>query len=147
MILRLALILVLISCGAAAANGKRPPHPEPKAAHESSIIDVDIRIGGDARRIIEGYYRDTYRPCPPGLAKKNRHCLPPGQAKKRYAIGAPLPAGVMFGPLPGPLAHRLPPPPRGYIYGYVDNDVLLMAEATHRVVDAIVAIDAVMNSR
>ena len=25
--------------------------------------------------------------CPPGLAKKNSGCLPPGQAKKRYNVG------------------------------------------------------------
>ena len=25
--------------------------------------------------------------CPPGLAKKNNGCLPPGQAKKRYDVG------------------------------------------------------------
>ncbi|MEQ7873379.1 hypothetical protein ABDK56_05170 [Sphingomonas sp. ASV193] len=25
--------------------------------------------------------------CPPGLAKKNNGCLPPGQAKKRYNVG------------------------------------------------------------
>ena len=25
--------------------------------------------------------------CPPGLAKKNNGCLPPGQAKRRLALG------------------------------------------------------------
>lgn len=27
------------------------------------------------------------RNCPPGLAKKNNGCLPPGQARKRYNVG------------------------------------------------------------
>ena len=31
--------------------------------------------------------------CPPGLAKKNNGCLPPGQAKKRFAMGQRLPQG------------------------------------------------------
>jgi hypothetical protein len=31
--------------------------------------------------------------CPPGLAKKNNGCLPPGQAKKRYVVGQRLPYG------------------------------------------------------
>jgi hypothetical protein len=30
--------------------------------------------------------------CPPGLARKNNGCLPPGQAKKAFGIGALLPA-------------------------------------------------------
>ena len=29
--------------------------------------------------------------CPPGLAKKNNGCMPPGQAKKLYNIGQRLP--------------------------------------------------------
>ena len=31
--------------------------------------------------------------CPPGLAKKNNGCLPPGQAKKLYNVGQRLPSG------------------------------------------------------
>jgi hypothetical protein len=31
--------------------------------------------------------------CPPGLAKKNNGCLPPGQAKKLYNVGQRFPAG------------------------------------------------------
>jgi hypothetical protein len=31
--------------------------------------------------------------CPPGLAKKNNGCLPPGQAKRRYNVGQRLPYG------------------------------------------------------
>ena len=31
--------------------------------------------------------------CPPGLAKKNNGCLPPGQAKKLYNVGQRFPSG------------------------------------------------------
>ena len=31
--------------------------------------------------------------CPPGLAKKNNGCMPPGQAKKLYSIGQRFPLG------------------------------------------------------
>jgi hypothetical protein len=31
--------------------------------------------------------------CPPGLAKKNNGCLPPGQAKKLYRVGQRFPLG------------------------------------------------------
>ena len=33
------------------------------------------------------YALDARGSCPPGLAKKNNGCLPPGQAKKLYNIG------------------------------------------------------------
>lgn len=50
--------------------------------------------------------------CPPGLAKKNNGCLPPGQAKK-LAVGQPLPAGAVYA-IPSSL--HLPPPPLGHHY-------------------------------
>jgi hypothetical protein len=34
--------------------------------------------------------------CPPGLAKKNNGCLPPGQAKKLYNVGQRFPAGYGY---------------------------------------------------
>lgn len=39
----------------------------------------------------------------------------------------------------------LPPPPRGAFYGYVDNDLLLISNATHAVLDALVAVNAASN--
>lgn len=41
-----------------------------------------------------GYYRDGRyygNNCPPGLAKKNNGCLPPGQARARWGVGQRLP--------------------------------------------------------
>jgi hypothetical protein len=33
------------------------------------------------------YALDARGSCPPGLAKKNNGCMPPGQAKKMYDVG------------------------------------------------------------
>lgn len=33
--------------------------------------------------------------CPPGLAKKNNGCLPPGQAKKLYGVGQRIRGGAL----------------------------------------------------
>ena len=74
--------------------------------------------------------------CPPGLAKKNNGCLPPGQAKKRYAIGRPLPRDVVVVAVPPYLPGRLPPVERGYRYGMVDGDLVKLAIGTSLVVDA-----------
>jgi Ni/Co efflux regulator RcnB len=79
----------------------------------------------------------TAQGCPPGLAKKNNGCLPPGQAKKRYAVGTRLPQTVVYQPAPTILVQRLTPVPVGYRYVVVDGDVLLLNSASRLVVDAI----------
>ncbi len=91
------------------------------------------------RHAAQGWYDDHYRSrkgCPPGLAKKNNGCLPPGQAKK-YAVGQPLPASVVFYPVPAAVVVQLPPAPRGHKYVRVAADILLIAVGTSMVVDAI----------
>jgi hypothetical protein len=75
--------------------------------------------------------------CPPGLAKKNNGCLPPGQAKKRYVVGQPIPPSIELLPLPPALEVRIGPPPAGYRYAIVDGDVVKLVVGTLLVVDAI----------
>lgn len=96
------------------------------------------------RLIIEDYLNqhEGRKHCPPGLAKKHNGCLPPGQAKK-YRVGERLPAGVRWSPVPHDLLVMLTPPPRGYRYVKVDRDVLLIGEATKKVIDAVELLSAV----
>jgi len=69
------------------------------------------------------------RGCPPGLAKKNPPCVPPGQAKKGVAVvGQALPPGAVF-VVPQPVLATLPPPPPGYRYAVVNNQVVLVSGA------------------
>lgn len=104
---------------------------------------VQVRFDLNDRNIIQSYLKRNYgQSCPPGLAKKNNGCLPPGQAKK-YGIGGILPGG--YHSLPGALAAALGVPPRGTFYAMVDKDVLLVSEATKRVLDAVTLLSAVQN--
>ena len=98
-----------------------------------------ITVTQQDRTAVYGYSRPLYTAgnCPPGLAKKNNGCLPPGQAKKLWAVGQPLPTGVAYYPLPGVLLGRLTPAPSGYEYVRVANDVLMMAIGTRLIVGAI----------
>ena len=91
------------------------------------------------RGIVYSYYRTEYAAgnCPPGLAKKHNGCLPPGQAKKMWAIGQPLPAGIYYEALPPMLLGRLTPAPAGYQYVRVASDVLMLAVGTRMVAAAI----------
>lgn len=69
--------------------------------------------------------RDDFRGCPPGLAKKHNGCLPPGHAK-RVVVGEALPAGAVF-VVPQRIRTTLPPPPVGYRYAVVNNQVVLVS--------------------
>lgn len=75
--------------------------------------------------IVDGHHRDA-RSCPPGLAKKNNGCLPPGHAK-RLAVGQALPPGAVF-VVPQPVLSTLPPPPLGHRYAVVNNQVVLVSD-------------------
>lgn len=103
---------------------------------------TDIRQGayfGNRHRIVvRNYYADQFRTghCPPGLAKKNNGCLPPGQAKKWY-IGRPLSRDIIFHDLPPAIVLELGPPPAGHRFVRVASDILMIAVGTGIVIDAI----------
>jgi Ni/Co efflux regulator RcnB len=90
------------------------------------------------RVAVRDYYGEQFRKgrCPPGLAKKNNGCMPPGQAKK-WHVGQPLAREVVYYSVPQTLVVRIGPPPPGYRYVRVDSDILLLAIGTRMVVDAI----------
>lgn len=125
---------------------KHAEKAERKAAkHEAkhAAKREDIRVGGyfndGQRTVVRTYYVDHYgggKACPPGLAKKNNGCMPPGQAKK-YIVGQPLPATVRSYSVPQPVLVHLPPVPVGYRYVSVNGDILLLAVGTMMVVDAL----------
>jgi len=92
-----------------------------------------MRMGAGASRARPGGSRGPRR----ASRRRNNGCLPPGQAKKRYAVGHPLAPGIAYGPVPPELAVRIGPPPPGYLYVSLDGDLLKAAAGTALVVDAI----------
>lgn len=101
--------------------------------------DGDRRHFEDRQHVmVREYYVEHYRGrrCPPGLAKKNNGCMPPGQARK-WHVGQPLPRDVVYYTVPAPLVVQIGPPPSGHRYVRVAGDILLLAIGTGMVVDAI----------
>ena len=97
-------------------------------------------FGNHDRDAVRDYYGREFRKgkgCPPGLAKKHNGCIPPGQAKKRWTYGHPLPRDVAYHDLPRQLVLELLVPPDGYRYVRVVSDILLIAIGTGIVIDAI----------
>jgi Ni/Co efflux regulator RcnB len=122
---------------------------EKKAAkeHEKAAKhgDDDVRQGRyfneQHRQYARRYYTEHYagegRSCPPGLAKKNNGCMPPGQARK-WAVGQPLPRDVVVYEVPRPILVQLPPAPVGYRYSRVGGDIVLVRIQTNLIVDIMV---------
>jgi Ni/Co efflux regulator RcnB len=90
------------------------------------------------RQYYTQYYAEKHR-CPPGLAKKNNGCMPPGQARK-WQVGQPVPAGVAVYSVPQPVVMHLPPPPYGYRYARVGGDIVLIQIQGNNIVDIIQAL-------
>ena len=100
-------------------------------------ISINFSFSDSDRMVIRDYYgHPPGGRCPPGLAKKNNGCMPPGQAKK-WMMGQPLPRDVVFYDLPSSLSIRLSPPPAGYKYVRVAGDILMIAVGTGMVAAAI----------
>ena len=128
-----------------ASGGKGNQH-KPKEHHAANDDRQDERSkdhGGhghfserDYVLVREYYHQDRQGKCPPGLAKKNSGCMPPGQAKK-WQVGEHLPREVVYYELPPAIVVQLPPPNAGYRYVRVASDILLIAVGTSMVVDAV----------
>jgi Ni/Co efflux regulator RcnB len=123
-------------------DDRQRPSAQDSGDRSSTNVAVQINIGGyfqDSQRMAaREYYEPRFRAgnCPPGLAKKNNGCLPPGQAKK-WRKGYQLPSDVVYYPVPNDISIRLGVPPSGYKYVRVAADILLIAVGTGMVVDAI----------
>jgi Ni/Co efflux regulator RcnB len=103
---------------------------------------TQVRVGGyfndTQRTAVRTYYGEQYRAgnCPPGLAKKNNGCMPPGQARK-WNVGRALPSDVVYYSVPQSVIIQLGAPPSGQRYVRVGSDILLLAIGTGMVIDAI----------
>lgn len=119
-------------------HGKHGKHEEQRHDDRRGSSSVEFRFNDRNRSVIHNYFGAEISAgnCPPGLAKKNNGCLPPGQAKK-WAMGRPLGRDVVRYPLPHDLLIRLPMPPAGHEYVRVASDILLIAVGTGMVLDAI----------
>ena len=138
--MRLAIVLALTSL---ALGGPALADKPGRGGSGGEVVrvapGVAIAITPRDRGVIQDYYRGQGRGgggCPPGLAKKNNGCMPPGQAKKHYRHET-LGPGIVIQGLPPRLLDLLTPPPQGYAWGYLDGDVLLYALATRMIMDLV----------
>ena len=128
-------------------NGKGHGHDQHENKHEEKHEQHQkVRPGAyfndQHRVVVHQYYSEHYgghKKCPPGLAKKNNGCTPPGHVHN-WAVGQPVPVGVPIYSVPQPVLVQLPPAPYGYRYGRVGGDIVLMYRKNNMVVDIIVGL-------
>ena len=77
------------------------------------------------QRVVIAEPRHVHRVCPPGLVWNQERCLPRGHVR-RVVVGQALPSGAVF-VVPQRVRSTLPPPPVGYRYAVVDNQVVLVS--------------------
>jgi Ni/Co efflux regulator RcnB len=133
--LRAVLALSLLLVAANPAYAKKDKHGKNKHEQVAHGQYFDERH----RTVTHQYYDARFaqsKKCPPGLARKNNGCLPPGQAKK-WQVGKPLPRDVVFHAVPGPLVAQLGQPPAGHRYVRVASDILLIAVGSRMVIDGL----------
>ena len=153
----LLALAALVAAGPALADKDDAPGQQRKreaapatqataAPSGSSGSQVSIRVGavfGDQdRATVQAYYGDRYaqaKRCPPGLAKKNNGCLPPGQAKK-LVVGQPLPPDTVWYSVPAPVIARLPVVGPGYRYVRVGADIVLLGGKPNVVIDVMASL-------
>jgi Ni/Co efflux regulator RcnB len=125
-----------------AGNGKSAKHAKESNSRDDNRGDErgqgNAYFNDQQRVVIRKYYEESVHSghCPPGLAKKQNGCLPPGQAKK-WSKGKPLPGDVVYHDLPPRVIVDLGAPPAGYKYVRIATDILLIAIGTGMVVDAV----------
>ena len=111
---------------------------ERKAERKSREVRQGAYFVDQDRVYVQRYYTSNYggrKGCPPGLAKKQNGCLPPGQAK--WNVGQPLPREVQVYSVPQPVLTYLPAAPAGYRYQRVGGDLILVRTTDRMIIDII----------
>ncbi len=98
---------------------------------------ASVALSSRHREIIRDFFRNRQSNLPPGLAKRGDN-LPPGLQKQLKRNGT-LPPGLQkrLEPVPQDLQKSLPPLATGLSWGTIGQDVVIVDNRTHRIIDII----------
>jgi Ni/Co efflux regulator RcnB len=145
---RLSIFLTLAALVGAPVLADKPDSPGNSGKQKSSSNSANSAgkdkkdsaqpyFSNDRITLINSYFAQAGASgkCPPGLAKKNNGCQPPGQAKK-WQKGESFPRDGVYYDLPTELLNQLGRTPEGQKIIRVGTAVLLINAATGLVIDA-----------
>lgn len=117
----------------------------------SSLLAIALLTFAPALHAVAAFAES--RGCPPGLAKKNPPCVPPGQAKKGVTtdqwpghdrIGDVIDRGDLIF-LDDYVRYDLPPLPYGQRYAVVDDRIVVIDPESYQILQLIRAFTALAN--
>ena len=141
--LALGAILLLLSPAWAQSNEKarsRSHGSDQAFAIAPAAVSSSLLTPRD-RLTVYSFFRGEFVAgrCPAGLMRKSNGCRMPDDARRSWVIGQPLPALVVFHPLPAQLLSQLPPM-RGLRFVRIDTDIVLMDIEQRRVVETVASV-------
>lgn len=83
--------------------------------------------------------------CPPGLAKKNPPCVPPGQAKKGYWSPGDYVGDEEVHWITLPDRYGLPPLAPGRRYMILGNQIYVVDDSTYTILSVLQAVGAILD--
>jgi Ni/Co efflux regulator RcnB len=120
-------------------HGKQEHHANSnERAQESDHYHLQNYFTAQRRSVVVDVYAKEFKEkkCPPGLAKKQNGCNPPGQVRK-WRRGHTLPHDLDYHDVSPLLIKSIGPAPSGHRYVRIANDILLIAIGTNMVIDAL----------
>lgn len=133
------LSLCVLAIGPALAQGQG--QGQGQGQNQERRQEAKYRFDDAQRSVVRNYYQEAANNagpggCPPGLAKKQNGCMPPGQVRK-WEMGRQLPRDVTYYSVPDAISQQLGMAPEGHKYVRVASDILLITETAGVVIDAI----------
>lgn len=138
--------------GKAAAKVERKLQHKPNPGQTRAARDAarqDSR-GGQTPVVIDGRNPGGVRSlslvqnCPPGLAKKDPACVPPGQAKKALGAGSVIDWNDVH-VVTRPGLYGLSEPPAGQRFAIVDGRLVRVDSQTSKILSIIRLVDAIVD--
>ena len=141
----------------AGKNGKGHAKIERKIKHQAQrsvsprrAAEREARLGGTVPVVVGGSNPVVVAParvvqnCPPGLAKKDPPCVPPGQAKKGHVVGTAVDWDDVH-VITRPGLYGLSEPPKGQRYAIVDGRLVRVDRESSKILSIIRLVDAILD--
>ena len=132
-------------------NGNKP------AAHAQKDHDAQRNVHGErkpvkrAKREVSTIAKSArvdalvQAPCPPGLAKRDPACIPPGQAKKKRTVVGDIVDRNDVHIITDPGLYGLGATPHGSRYAVVGNRLVRLDSRTGKILSIIRLVDAILD--
>ena len=127
----------------AKTQAQTPKQARKAVERETRAATAPVVVGGRNPVVVPAVTPVQARHCPPGLAKKDPACIPPGQAKK-MGVGRVVDWQEVH-VISRPGLYGLTDAPRGQRYAIVDGRLIRIDESTRKILSIIRLVDTILD--